>query len=316
MKLSVSFWKAYDLDLQEAKMAYLNWAIRCIKEPPSSYRHLFQWEDQKSIFLINSRYGRSFSISPFGSSVRAVPKGKLSKCRVDMDEYDMDLIERLSTNTARIRDSIRASILSGNYGEARNTVLNYYWMKVGIHELHFDRVHLQEDRDGRLIRGEWEIDDADNSVTISGLRYRIINHIRYGRKALGINYIKLLNTELPGLSGRCRSTFLQSAMTWNRYAMCAFDCGPIAISKGSGFVSFDMVRRYMNKIDWSYRGTPHQILSRFYDLISYRQPPLRINADDTTWSLKSMRSRACQLYEFIDQKLDMIHQIREDIQKE
>lgn len=41
MRLSTSFWKAYELDLQEVKIAYLNWAIRCLKEPPPEYRHLF-----------------------------------------------------------------------------------------------------------------------------------------------------------------------------------------------------------------------------------------------------------------------------------
>ena len=317
MRLSTSFWKAFELDLQEVKIAYLNWAIRCLKEPPPEYRQLFQWEDQKSIYVINSRYGRSYSISPVGGSgVRGVLKTRLWKCRVGIDEIDRDLIHRLSVNTARIRDSIRTCLINGDYRTARRAVLNFYWLKLGPHELLFDRVHFQEDRFGRLIRGEWEIDGTDNADTISNLRCRINNHIRYGRKPLGNNYIKLLNTRRPGLSGKGHSTFLQSAMTWNRFAMCSADAGPIAISKGAGFVDFNMVKKYMNKIDWPYQGTPYQILSHFYYIICYRQPPLRINGDDASWSLKSMRTRACQLYEFLDHKLDMIHRIREGIQKE
>jgi len=171
MKLLDSFWKAYELDLQEVKIAYLNWAIRCLKEPPSKYKHLLQWEDQESLFVINSRYGRSFSISPFGSGVRGVPKEKLLKCRVGIDEFDIDLIERLSTNSVRIRDSIRTSLSNKDYRTARNTVLNYYWLKLGIHEMLFDRVYCHEDCNGRLIRGQWEIDGSDTGETVSGLAY-------------------------------------------------------------------------------------------------------------------------------------------------
>jgi hypothetical protein len=316
MKLSDSFWSAYELDLQEVKIAYLNWAIRCLKEPPPNFKHLFQWEDQASLYAINSRYGRCFSISPFGSGVRGVPKEKLWKCRAGIDEFDLDLIARLSTNTARIRDSIRTCLINKDYRTARNTVLNYYWLKLGIHEMLFDRVYCQEDCSGRLMRGQWEIDDEDETDTISGLRCKIINHIRYGRKTLVINHINHLNTKLSGLSGKSLSTFLQSAMTWNRYAMCSFDCGPVAISKGSGFVSFNMIKRYMNKMDWPYQGTPHQILSHFYDLICYRQPPLCIDGSNKSWSLKSMKARACEIYEFLDHHLDTIHHLREGNQQE
>ena len=43
MKLNDSFWKHFELDLQEIKPAYLNWAIGYTRRPKPKYRHLFLW---------------------------------------------------------------------------------------------------------------------------------------------------------------------------------------------------------------------------------------------------------------------------------
>jgi hypothetical protein len=50
MKLTSAFWKRYELDLQEVKITYLNWAIDYMKEPSPRYRHLFLWEDYQKDF--------------------------------------------------------------------------------------------------------------------------------------------------------------------------------------------------------------------------------------------------------------------------
>ena len=71
MKLTDIFWKEYELDLQEVKISYLNWAIGYAREPKQEYRHLFLWGHQKDFCIVNSRYGRSFAISPFGLGVGA-----------------------------------------------------------------------------------------------------------------------------------------------------------------------------------------------------------------------------------------------------
>ena len=59
MRLKDAFWKQYELDLQEVKLAYLNWAISYAKEPNPDHRHLFLWEHQKDFCLIDSKYVRS-----------------------------------------------------------------------------------------------------------------------------------------------------------------------------------------------------------------------------------------------------------------
>ena len=76
MKLSDTFWKTYELDLQEVKISYLNWAITQAKEPGRRFRNLFLWNHQREFCIVNSRYGRAFAISPFGIGVRAVPKSQ------------------------------------------------------------------------------------------------------------------------------------------------------------------------------------------------------------------------------------------------
>ncbi len=60
MRLTDSFWKHYELDLQEVKIAYLNWAIDYAKEPGSEYRHLFLWDHQKSLSGNQSIYPNFF----------------------------------------------------------------------------------------------------------------------------------------------------------------------------------------------------------------------------------------------------------------
>jgi hypothetical protein len=76
MKLNDNLWKCFELDLQEVKLAYLNWAIGNAKEPRREYRHLFLWDHQDNFCLVHSRYGRSFAISPFATGVRGFSRSK------------------------------------------------------------------------------------------------------------------------------------------------------------------------------------------------------------------------------------------------
>ena len=122
MRLTDSFWKHYELDLQEVKIAYLNWAIDHIKEPGkepgSEHRHLFLWDHQTNFCLVDSRYGRAFAISPFGVGVRWVPSPKVDGLPRGLDEMDMALKARLSESTNKIRFAIREALTGGNVDEA------------------------------------------------------------------------------------------------------------------------------------------------------------------------------------------------------
>ena len=314
MKLTNSFWWHLELDLAELRLNFLNYAIGYAREPVPKYRHLFLWDYQKDFCIINSRYGRAFAISPFGVGVRGVPRPKAKGIPRGLDEIDIALKARLLGNTKLIRGAITEALQTRNLEEARQMVLDYYWMKLGPNELLFDRIQYKRDQSGKVKKGKWAIqDESEGWKTLTGIRNRIVNVIRYGEE-LQDEYVKHLDKPLPGFSRKSKSTFLSSAMAWNRYGLCAFDCGPVVWSK-RGFVHFSQIKDRMNNLGWPYQGTASEILRPLYTIsLNYRRPPIRRRgAPDEGYSLKSLRSRACQIYEIIDKTLEEIYRIRERI---
>lgn len=310
MELNDNFWKRFEFDLQEVKVAYLNWAIGHAKEPREKFRHLFLWDHQDSFCLVNSRYGRSFAMSPFGIGVRGFPRPKARRMPHGIDEIDIALTARLTESTKRIRSAIVNALKSGHLNDTRGMVLNFYWLKLGAHELLFDRTQLEYDEYGKVRKGRWGLDESERWRTLNGIRNRIVNVTRYG-EFLEDNYVLNLNRKLPGISRGSQTTFLSSALSWNRYGMCAFDCGPVLWSKGR-FVHFSQVKKQMNRIGWPYRGSASEVLRPLYKIaLNYRRPPIRRRGDpDEGYSLKSLRNRACHIYEIIDNILNEISRIR------
>ncbi|CAD7767175.1 MAG: hypothetical protein DNFNHJIP_00582 [Candidatus Argoarchaeum ethanivorans] len=300
MYLTERFWKTYELDLQEVKLSYLNWAIGYATEPLQKYRHLFLWNHQKQFSIVNSRYGRSFAISPFGSGVRGVPRKVSKYIPRGLDEIDIELKSRLKSNTHIIRNSIRDFVDTGDFESARDALLNFYWQKLISHELMYDRIIYGQDETGKIVKGKINTEEPEDHKTLTGIRNRIINVIRFGEN-LEPKYVKSLNKKLPGFSGNSHNTFIASGLTWNRYGLCAFDCGPVLWSK-KGFVSFNQVRKRMKKIGWPYQGSPSELLRPLYTIaVNYRRPPIRLrNGADEGYSLKSIRKRRCQFYRIID----------------
>jgi len=145
-----TFWKLYELDLQEVKLSYLNWAIGYSKEPNPRFRHLFLWDHQKEFCIVNSLFGRSFAISPFGLGVRGVPRPRYKGIPRGLDEIDIALKGRLGVNTGHIRSAIAKSLQNGNFNDARKMVQNYFWIKIGAHEILFDRIQLERDKFGKV----------------------------------------------------------------------------------------------------------------------------------------------------------------------
>jgi hypothetical protein len=313
MALTDLFWKAFEIDFQEVKIAYLNWAIGYAKEVKPQYRHLFLWDHQKEFCIINSRYGRAFAMSPFGTGVRGVPRMKSEVIPRGLDEIDITLKARLTANTGRIRTAIAKALQTGNLNDARQMVLNFYNIKLLAHELLFDRTQYKWDESGKISKGRWGLDESEKWQTLTGIRNRIINVVRYG-ETLENEYVRNLNRKLPGFSRGTQSTFLSSALSWNRYGLCAFDCGPVLWSK-KGFVHFNQVKKQMNQIGWPYRGTASDVLRPLYDIaLNYRRSPLRQRGNpDEGYSLKSLRRRSCQIYEIIDNILDEIYRRRQRI---
>ncbi|MGB5748310.1 MAG: hypothetical protein WBM69_15100 [Desulfobacterales bacterium] len=68
----------------------------------------------------------------------------------------------------------------GNLNDARQMVLNFYWLKLGAHELLFDRAQLEYDKLGKFRKGRWGLDESEKWRTLIGIRNRIVNVVRYG----------------------------------------------------------------------------------------------------------------------------------------
>ena len=190
--------------------------------------------------------------------------------------------------------------------------MNFYWLKLGPHELLFDRVQYGQDETGKIVKGKINVCEPEDWKTLTGIRNRIINVIRFGEN-LESKYVKSLNMKLRGFSRNSKNSFIAGGLTWNRYGLCAFDCGPILWSR-KGFVHFDQVRKRMKEIDWPYRGTASVLLRPLYTIaLNYKKSPIRHRGEtDEGYSLKSMRKRSCQLFRIIDNTLDEIHGIRKN----
>ncbi len=314
MKLTDIFWKKYELDLQEVKISYLNWAITHVREPVVRFRHLFLWDHQKDFCIVNSRYGRSFAFSPFGLGVRGVPRKRSKGIPQGLDEIDLELKRKLTTNTHKIREAIKVFLAEDKIEKAQKAILNYYWLKLGLHELLFDFCQMGTTETGKIVKGRINIMEPEDWNNLEGIRNRIINVIRFGDNLENV-YVKSLNKKLPGFSRNSYSTFISSAMTWNKYALCAFDCGPVLWSR-KGFVCFEKVKKRMKKIGWPYSGTPCKLLRPLYTIaLDYKKPPIRQEGQpDEGYSLKSLKSRYCQLYEAIDNIYDEIDRQRQSIE--
>lgn len=314
MRLNDAFWRSFELDLAEIKLSYLNWALGYAREPDEQYRHLFLWPNQTEFCVVNSRYGRAFAISPFGPGVRGVTRNLGKPVPRGIDEIDLALIARLNSNTRRIRESISAGLRKKDYKQARRSLCDFYWLKLGPHELLFDGIQFKRcDDSDRSKKNRWGLDESRQWTTLTGIRNRVVNVIRYGEH-LQTDYVKRLNKSLAGFSPGSRSTFLTSGVSWNRYGLCAFDCGPVFWSK-EGFVHFKQVKKRMNELGWPYESNAREVLKPFYHIaLDYRGVPIWwVHEQDQGYSLKSMRRRGCKLYDVLDAVSDEIDRMRSRI---
>ena len=87
----------------------------------------------------------------------------------------MALKVRLTENTGRIRTAISKALQTGSLDDARQLVLNFFWLKLSTHEIMFDRVQLNRDQSGKIKKGRWGLDETEKWRTLSGIRNRIVN---------------------------------------------------------------------------------------------------------------------------------------------
>jgi hypothetical protein len=103
----------------------------------------------------------------------------------------------LTTNTHKIREAIRFFLAEDKIEEAQKVILNYYCLKLSLHELLFDGVQYGRDETGKVVKGRIYIMEPKDWNTLTGIRNKIINVIRLGDN-LETVYFKSLNKKLPG----------------------------------------------------------------------------------------------------------------------
>lgn len=78
-------------------------------------------------------------------------------------------------------------------------MLDYFWLKLGPHELLFDRIQYGCDDDDHRRKGRFCLDELGDCRNLTGIRNRINNVIRYGRRFQN-SYSSQPKARLPGYS--------------------------------------------------------------------------------------------------------------------
>ena len=69
--------------------------------------------------------------------------------------------------------------------------LNFYWLKLGAHQLLFDRIHIKFDESVKIRKGLLGLDVSENWQTLAGIRKKIENVVAY-KDDLDDRYIRNL----------------------------------------------------------------------------------------------------------------------------
>jgi hypothetical protein len=244
--------------------------------------------------VIDSPNGRAFTLSPcgFGSCYVGAPKGSVGipdGCYPD----DEKLKERTAFARGKLSDAVKSLkerlltlIDQRRFGDVWGVLQDYYWIKLGIHEFAYD-VAFCAYRHPNPVR---EI---------------LVDSIRRGED-LRLTWHKYQIDEAV------LKKFIIYSFAWNRYACCAFDCGPITLSK-SGFVHFSDFSEHSRKYEYpadttdieEKRKWAKDILKTHYDLLlCYDEPPLRKNEiyRDLAGARHEVVKRLCEVERHLQQR--------------
>ena len=257
--------KRIEYYLQEIRVCYLRWVTHESFTPPKT--DIAGIGANGDYIVIDSPNGRAFTLSPcgFGSCYVGAPKGSVGipdGCYPD----DEKLKERTAFARGKLSDAVKSLkerllilIDQRRFGDVWGVLQDYYWIKLGIHEFAYD-VAFYDYQNGNPIR---EL---------------LVNSLRRGED-LKLTWHKYQIEEAA------LRKFIIYSFAWNRYACCAFDCGPITLSK-SGFVHFSDFSEHCRKYEYPADGASidekrkwaKDILKTHYDLLlCYDEPPLRKN---------------------------------------
>ena len=250
---------------QEIRVCYLRWVTHEEFRPPTSEVARLCANDD--YLVIASPYGRAFTLSPCGLGSCYVGGGQgCVKITNGCYPNDAELKERtdnaksiLSISIKDLKKHLLKLINNEEFEEAWTILQDYYWIKLGVHEFVFDLTFCD------LL--------PNNSV-----RNILINSLKQGEDIKD-------TWQGKGVVKEDLVHFIKYGLSWNRYACCAFDCGPIALSK-KDFVHFSVIARLRSqektpceeKENIIKREWAKKILRQNYDLLlCYDEAPLMNN---------------------------------------
>jgi len=284
--------KIIEYYLQEIRVCYLRWVVHEGFTPPKT--DIAGIGANGDYIVIDSPNGRAFTLSPcgFGSCYVGAPKGSVG---IPDGCYPDD--EKLKDRTAFARDKLSDAVKSlkerllklidqRQFGDVWGVLQDYYWIKLGIHEFAYDVAFYAS---------------PDNS----SVRDVLINSLRQGED-LRLTWHKYQIEE------DALRKFIIYRFAWNRYACCAFDCGPITLSK-NGFVHFSDFSEHRGKYEYpadtagieEKRKWAKDILKTYYDmLLCYDEPPLRKNEiyRDLAGARHEIVKRLCEVERHLQQR--------------
>lgn len=204
-----------EIELQRIRLCYLKWFFYFV--PPK--KEIYSGSGAGVGFrLLQSPNGRAFSLFPTGigsvyvggarGSVRLNP-GQFRSCP-ELHRETEAIKSSLDHQLGRLRERLTRHIVSGDRKAFWALAQDYFWLKLGLHEYTFDAAY-----DGQSEKNLQPDNDA-RAYIYQSLRCSLDLSNRFPEDYPDSRILQLISHKL----------------CWKKYAMCAFDCGPIATGKG------------------------------------------------------------------------------------
>jgi len=230
-------WRNLEIEIQRIRLNYMKWLFYFNPPSKKNFRYkLTNYDTKNSFQIFYSINGRSFSLFPSGNGSVYAGGGKGS-IKLNKNCFPQNIILTNETNeiknsllnkTRILRKKIKEQLFQNNKKTAWEMIQNYFWLKFGLHEYAFDCSFSQA------------INNKDNVIRENDIRTYIEQSMLRGID-LGENIpTSFSNDDIIKL--------LRYKFRWNRYAICSYDCGPIAYGKG-GFKTFTEIAKQRYKFN-------------------------------------------------------------------
>lgn len=219
-------WRKLEIEFQRIRLNYMKWFFYFT---PPEVDPTGRCGPGESFRLFNAHNGTGFAVFPCGLGSVYVGGGKgcvrlpntcfppelcMTK-ETDMTKETKYLKESLDRLTKQAKVDMIARLRDGDSGATWRMLLEYWWLKLGLHEFAYD-VTYQTDRSAEPLPPD--------------VREAILNAMSRSMTASDLDAMCFAPADVEH--------FIHHRITWNRFACCSFDCGPIAVGRG-GYVPYE-----------------------------------------------------------------------------